>query len=46
MSLLSDPNPDSPLNGEAARMYNDGKKSKSSLKKYILKIFSVSAPEL
>lgn len=46
MSLLSDPNPDSPLNGEAARMYTNSKESKSKLKEYIKKIFSISTTEL
>lgn len=49
MSLLSDPNPDSPLNGEAAKMYIDSidsKNTKAELKKYIKKIFSISTTEL
>ena len=46
MSLLSDPNPDSPLNGEAARMYVNRKKSNSDLKIYIKRIFSISTTEL
>jgi ubiquitin-protein ligase len=46
LSLLSDPNPASPLNGDAANMYTDSKKTQSELKKYIKKIFSISTKEL
>jgi ubiquitin-protein ligase len=35
ISLLSDPNPDSPLNGEAAKLYKDGLKSKEARRKYL-----------
>ena len=35
ISLLSEPNPDSPLNGEAARLYRDSLKSKTDRRKYL-----------
>jgi len=35
ISLLSDPNPDSPLNGQAAQLYNESKLSTESRRKYI-----------
>ncbi len=35
ISLLSDPNPDSPLNGQAAQLYKDSLLSKESRRKYI-----------
>ncbi len=34
ISLLSDPNPDSPLNGEAAKLYKDSLKHVESRRKY------------
>jgi ubiquitin-protein ligase len=40
ISLLSDPNPDSPLNGDAARLYKDSLKSKQIRRKYIKIILS------
>ena len=41
ISLLSDPNPDSPLNGEAAALYKNGKTSKEDRRKYTKMILSV-----
>ena len=38
ISLLSDPNPDSPLNGEAARLYKESLNSKQSRRNYTKKI--------
>ena len=35
ISLLSDPNPDSPLNGEAARLYKDGLNFKIKRREYL-----------
>ena len=35
ISLLSDPNPDSPLNGQAAQLYNESKLSTEGRRKYI-----------
>jgi ubiquitin-protein ligase len=35
ISLLSDPNPDSPLNGSAAQLYKDSSQSKIVRRKYI-----------
>jgi ubiquitin-protein ligase len=40
ISLLSDPNPDSPLNGDAAKMYKDGLKSKESRRKYLKRVLA------
>lgn len=40
ISLLSDPNPDSPLNGIAANMYQESLKSTENRRKYIKKIQS------
>jgi len=40
ISLLSDPNPDSPLNGEAARLYKDGLKSKDARRNYLKTVLS------
>ena len=34
ISLLNDPNPDSPLNGEAARGYKNGLKDKVARRQY------------
>ena len=42
ISLLSDPNPDSPLNGEAARMYEKSLKTKEARRKYNKMILSFS----
>jgi ubiquitin-conjugating enzyme E2 A len=38
ISLLSDPNPDSPLNGEAAKLYKESLLTKENRRKYIKKI--------
>jgi ubiquitin-protein ligase len=38
ISLLSDPNPDSPLNGEAAKLYKESIKSIDARRKYKKKI--------
>jgi ubiquitin-protein ligase len=46
LSLLSDPNPDSPLNGEAARLYTNCKLSKNDTKIYIKKIFTIATLEM
>jgi ubiquitin-conjugating enzyme E2 D/E len=35
ISLLSDPNPDSPLNGQAAQLYKESLMSKEARRKYI-----------
>jgi ubiquitin-conjugating enzyme E2 D/E len=40
MSLLSDPNPDSPLNGEAARLYKDSLKSDKGRREYLNKVLT------
>ena len=42
ISLLSDPNPDSPLNGEAARGYKEGLKNKENRRKYAKDILKIS----
>ena len=38
ISLLSEPNPESPLNGDAARLFRDGLKSKIDRIKYLNKV--------
>jgi ubiquitin-protein ligase len=43
ISLLSDPNPDSPLNGEAARNYKDSLTGKEYRRKYLKEILTYSA---
>ena len=40
ISLLSDPNPDSPLNGEAASLYKQSLKSKESRRNYLKRILA------
>ena len=40
ISLLSDPNPESPLNIDAAKLYKDSLLSKENKRKYIKKILS------
>jgi ubiquitin-protein ligase len=40
ISLLSDPNPDSPLNGEAAKAFKDSLKSTDARRKYLKKVLS------
>ena len=35
ISLLSDPNPDSPLNGESARLFKDSLNNKTARRKYL-----------
>jgi ubiquitin-protein ligase len=40
ISLLSDPNPDSPLNGNAARLYKESLLSKKSKREYVKMILS------
>jgi ubiquitin-protein ligase len=42
ISLLSDPNPDSPLNGEAARLYTDSLKSTQGRRIYLKKVLEIS----
>jgi ubiquitin-protein ligase len=43
ISLLNDPNPDSPLNGEAARKYKDGLKSVNARRSYAKDILKNSS---
>ena len=40
ISLLSDPNPDSPLNGQAAQLYKDSLSSTEARRKYIKMIIN------
>jgi len=40
MSLLSDPNPDSPLNGDAARLFRESQKSIKGRREYLKMILS------
>ena len=40
ISLLSDPNPDSPLNGEAARLYKDSLNNKTARRKYLQNVLA------
>jgi ubiquitin-protein ligase len=42
ISLLSDPNPDSPLNGDAARGYKDSLKNKINRRNYIKDILKLT----
>jgi len=41
ISLLSDPNPDSPLNGQAAQLYKESLASKEARRKYIIMITNI-----
>jgi ubiquitin-protein ligase len=42
ISLLNEPNPDSPLNGDAAKGYRDGLKSNDNRRKYLKDILKIS----
>ena len=43
ISLLTDPNPDSPLNSEAAKKYKDALKSKEARRSYTRDILQYSS---